>query len=307
MLTFMISFGVLTGGFFSIQAAINSRLSKNTPSPFNASLIAFAVGSLLLFLLIIVFDLDKAASIDFTYPLYIYVGGGISGVIFNVSNVFLFKNIGASTTTFLTVATQIVVGAIFDAAGFLNLPVQEITIRKCIGILLMVFSAYLLSRNNQKNSTQKNRDFKQGKWYLLACAVGVFAPLQSILNGQLKVVAGSPIIASFISFTVGLILLIVITLVIQRKIILPRNDSNGKRLPWWIYIGGLFGVLVVGGTATIISEFGSVLTTSLFLTGQLIMSTIIDHKGLFGLEKKKINIQKIGIVIVMVASLFIFI
>lgn len=307
MIPFMILCGTLIGGFFSIQAAINSRLSKNTPSPFNASFIAFAVGSILLFLLIIVFDLDKTATIDFTYPFYIYVGGAICGVIFNVTNVFLFKNVGASTTTFLTVATQIIAGAIFDATGFLNLPVQEITIRKCIGVLLMVFSTYLLSRNNQKNRTQKNRDFKQGKWYLLACAVGVFAPLQSIMNGQLKIATNSPIIASFISFTVGLLILLIITMIVQKKIILPRNDSNGKRLPWWLYIGGIFGVLVVGGTTIIIGELGSVLTTSLFLTGQLIMSTIIDHIGLFGLEKKKINLQKIVIVIVMIASLFIFI
>lgn len=305
MFTFMIVLGVSIGVSFSTQAAINSTLSKNTPSPYNASLIAFLVGSASLLLLIAVFDLDKVGDIDFSYPWYIYLGGAVCGVVFNVSNVFLFKNIGASIATFLTVATQIVAGIVFDATGFLNLPVQEITVKKCAGILLLIIAVFLLSRDNRKNNIQGTNRSKQGKWYLLACAAGVFVPLQAILNGQLKVATGSPIIASFISFAIGLILLILVTLVIQKKIVLPRNDSSGQRLPWWIYIGGLFGVLVVGGTAAIIGNLGSVLTTSLFLTGQLIMSTIIDYAGLFGLQKKKITVMRIGAIIIMTAALFV--
>lgn len=307
MIMFMIFFGMLIGGCFAAQAAINSRLSKNTPTTFNASLIAFTVGAILLFVLVLIFDFDKLTKIDFTFPLYVYIGGAICGVIFNVSNVFLFKNIGASATSFFTITSQILVGAIFDAIGFLNLPVQELTIKKFMGIALMILSSYLLSKTNKKASPHPKNKVKQGWWYLLACVVGVFSPLQSILNGRLRVATGSPIIAAFISFAGGVVLLTIITLLVQKKIVLPKTDINGVSLPWWIYTGGIFGILVVGGTTIIIGELGSVLTTSLFLTGQLITSMIIDHFGMFGMEKKEISIKKICVAGIMVISLFIFV
>lgn len=300
---FVIS-GILIGSFFSTQAAINSSLSKNTPSLFNASLIAFSVGTIILFCLVLIFDFHKLSNIDFSYPLYIYVGGGICGVIYNVSNIFLFKNLGATTTTFLTVTSQIIAGVLFDLTGFLNLPVKGLTLQRLIGILLMIFAVYLLSRNNRKYETQKKHSFKR-KWYLFAFIAGIFSPLQSILNGQLRAAAHSPVIASFLSFAVGTVLLLIITISVQKKLILPRTDSKGNKLPLWIYSGGLFGVLVVGGTTLIIGVFGSVLTTSLFLTGQLILSTLIDRFGLFQLQKKRVDKQKIWVLLIMIAALFI--
>lgn len=306
MLLLIIS-GILIGGFFSIQAAINSFLSKHTLSLFNASLIAFSVGSILLFLLMLLFDFSQIKEIDFSYPFYIYVGGGICGVIFNVFNIYLFKNIGATTTTFLTVTSQIIAGVLFDFTGFLNLPAKEITINRLIGILLMIFAVYLLCRTNRNNALQEKHASKRSKWYLLAFIAGIFIPLQSILNGQLRAAANSPVIASFISFAAGTVLLLIITFIVQKKIEIPVKDDQGKKLPLWIYSGGIFGIFVVGGTTLIIGTLGSVLTTSLFLTGQLIVSTFIDHFGLFRLQKKKINKQRILILLIMFVALYIII
>lgn len=299
--------GIFIGGFFSIQAAINSSLSKNTPSLFNASLIAFTIGTIILFCLLLIFDFDKLSHIDFSYPFYIYIGGGICGVVYNVSNIFLFKNIGATTTTFLTVTSQIIAGVLFDFTGFLNLPVKGLTYHRLTGILLMILAVYLLSRNNRKYEMQQQRFPKQSRWYLFAFIAGVFSPMQSILNGQLRAAANSPVIASFLSFAVGTVLLLIITLAVQRKIAIPRWDLAGNKLPIWIYCGGIFGVFVVGGNTLIIGTLGSVLTTSLFLAGQLILSMLIDHFGLFQLHKKKVDRQRIWILLLMIASLFIII
>lgn len=307
MFILLVISGILIGGSFSVQAAINSTLSKNTLSLFNASLIAFSIGTIILFFFLLIFDFNKLKYIDFSYPLYIYIGGGICGVIFNVSNIFLFKNIGAATTTFLTITSQIIIGVLFDYTGFLNLPTKEITIRRIIGIFLMILAIYLLSRNNGKYDLREKRSSKQNKWYLFAFLIGIFIPLQSILNGQLRVAANSPVIASFISFAVGTILLLIITLTVQKKLVVPRKDSKGNKLPFWIYSGGFFGILVVGGTTLIIGVLGSLLTTSLFLTGQLIISTLIDHFGLFQLHKQKVNKQRIWILLIMIASLLIII
>lgn len=313
ILLFVLS-GILIGCCFSVQAAINSALSKNTPSLFNASFIAFSLGTIILFLLLLIFDFNKLSSIDFSYPFYIYIGGGICGVIYNVSNIFLFKNIGAAATTFLTVTSQIIAGVLFDSTGFLNLPVKGLTLWRLIGISLMIFAIYLLSRHNKTNNIQEKRSLRQSKWYLFAFIAGIFSPMQSILNGQLRAAAHSPVIASFLSFATGTLLLLILTLAVQGRIVIPakydpqppESDFHTRsKLPLWIYSGGLFGVLVVGGTTLIIGVLGSVVTTTLFLTGQLILSTLIDHFGLFQLRQKKIDSQRIRILLIMIVSLFI--
>ena len=58
-----------------------------------ASFIAFSVGSIILFLTLMIFDTRFYEKIDFSYPLTIFIGGAVSGLIFNVANIVLFAKI----------------------------------------------------------------------------------------------------------------------------------------------------------------------------------------------------------------------
>ncbi|ALS01349.1 hypothetical protein ATZ33_08205 [Enterococcus silesiacus] len=289
-----ISLGILTGCFFSIQASINSTLSRHTKTPLNASLIAFFVGSIILLFVTIIFDFAQLKSIDWSYPAYTYVGGAVSGVIYNVANIILFRKIGATNTTFLTVTSQIISGAIFDSLGFLELPVVQISLKRIVGISIMLLAVFILQKSNKKNLLKNEKiENVTPLWLLIALIAGMFPPLQAIFNGQLRNATHSPIVATLISFLVGLIILFVVVLLVQKKIDFPTKDSLGEKLPVWIYLGGVFGVIIVGGTILVIGELGSVLTSSLFLFGQIIMSSLIDQFGLFGLKKNAISGEKV--------------
>lgn len=61
--------------------------------------------------------------------------------------------------------------------------------------------------------------------------------------------------------------------------------ENINRAPWYAYIGGIFGVIIVYSVIFSISNLGVAIATTIIITGQIVAAVIIDHFGLFGLDK----------------------
>ena len=80
-------------------------------------------------------------------------------------------------------------------------------------------------------------------YLIIALAAGVALATQSAINTQLaKAMSGEAVIATFISFAVGTIVLFFIAWV---KTDLWGNLSTVPSQPWWKLIGGILGAVVV--------------------------------------------------------------
>ena len=55
-----------------------------------------------------------------------------------------------------------------------------------------------------------------------------------------------------------------------------------RSVPWWGYVGGPFGVVGVAGTILLIPRLGAAGTVALNITGQMLMSLVLDGEGLLG-------------------------
>ncbi|HXF42235.1 MAG TPA: DMT family transporter, partial [Pyrinomonadaceae bacterium] len=67
------------------------------------------------------------------------------------------------------------------------------------------------------------------------------------------------------------------------------------------WLGGLLGAFFVTATIFLIPRLGVALTFSLVVTGQMLITIIIDHYGFLGLEQKPINLQKaLGIFLIII-------
>lgn len=132
---------------------------------------------------------------------------------------------------------------------------------------------------------------------LIALAAGVALASQAAINSQLaKAMGNEPLIATFISFSTGALLLLVLTLI---KTDLFANLSTVTQHSWWKFIGGALGVLVVFTTILLSPKMG--ITNMLFfiIVGQLITAMIIDHYGLINMPVREVNVFKlIGLSIV---------
>ncbi|MFD1806982.1 DMT family transporter [Pasteurella oralis] len=132
---------------------------------------------------------------------------------------------------------------------------------------------------------------------LIALAAGVALASQAAINSQLaKAMGDEPLIATFISFGTGALLLLVISSI---KTDLLTQLATVTQHSWWKFIGGSLGVLVVFTTILLSPKMG--ITNMLFfiIVGQLIMAMIIDHYGLINMPVREVNIFKlIGLAIV---------
>ena len=61
--------------------------------------------------------------------------------------------------------------------------------------------------------------------------------------------------------------------------------SEAARSPWWLWTGGLMGVVVVFSITFSAPRIGAAATIGILIAGQLAMGVAIDRFGLFGLER----------------------
>lgn len=142
-------------------------------------------------------------------------------------------------------------------------------------------------------------------YLIIALAAGVALATQSAINTQLaKAMSGEAVIATFISFAVGTIVLFFIAWV---KTDLWGNLSTVPSQPWWKLIGGVLGAIVVFTTVLLAPKLGITAMLFFIIIGQLITATTIDHFGLIGMPIREVNITKfIGLIIVGFGLVFYF-
>jgi bacterial/archaeal transporter family-2 protein len=114
---------------------------------------------------------------------------------------------------------------------------------------------------------------------LLALAAGACAPTQAGVNAQLRVIAGDPVLAAFISFAVGTLSLLVCTLAL--RVPWPAFHTFSQ-LPWWMWTGGCLGAFLVFVSIILAPKLGAANTLAFIIAGQMLTSVILDNYGLIG-------------------------
>lgn len=110
-------------------------------------------------------------------------------------------------------------------------------------------------------------------------AVGLVLALQAPVNGALGRFSG-PLVAVLISFMVGLVLLLVVSVVTGG---IDRLASLGRVSPA-LLAGGLFGALYVTVAAWSVTRIGAGAVAAATVAGQMTSSLVIDHLDVLGVE-----------------------
>lgn len=136
---------------------------------------------------------------------------------------------------------------------------------------------------------------------LLALIAGVAMAIQGSMNTGLGKVIGL-LEATFIVHVVGLAV-VLITLFLFR---LGRGDlSKISQAPWYLYLGGALGVIIVYTVVASITRVGVASATTAIIAGQVGTALLIDHLGLFGLEKIPFTwLKGVGLVLLAAGAKF---
>ena len=139
-----------------------------------------------------------------------------------------------------------------------------------------------------------------------AAGVGLAMATQTAVNSQLRQYLNSPIQAAFFSFLVGTICLAIMMLVMMwNGSALKPTLSQLNEIPVWLWVGGLLGVYAVTASIYTAPKLGFLTFTGLMLFGQVIMSMLLDHFGLIGVEKNPVNWQRLlGAILIAIGIIF---
>lgn len=114
---------------------------------------------------------------------------------------------------------------------------------------------------------------------LIGLVIGVGLPMQTSINSRLRAALGSPFLASLVSFGIGTIFLAVMTLMDHRGLLIGTSLISTQ--PFWLWLGGLLGVIYLTGNIILFPKLGSVQTVIFPVLGQILAGLIIDDFGLF--------------------------
>ena len=138
---------------------------------------------------------------------------------------------------------------------------------------------------------------------LLAAAImvvgGAMVAAQAPVNAVLARGLGDPVLAACLSFGVGLVLLLLLSIV--RGTAPPAGSLAGA--PWWAWTGGFFGAFYVAAAAWAVPKLGAVTTLGVVVFGQLVTALILDAIGAFGLPVHAISWTRVAAVVLVFAGL----
>jgi len=113
---------------------------------------------------------------------------------------------------------------------------------------------------------------------------GFQAPVNAALGRFVGVVE-----SSCISFSVGALSLLVVSLVAGKGSILKMVDA-----PPNLWIGGLLGAFFVTVALFVVPKIGAAVMIASVITGQMTAAIIIDQTGMLGIPKNPIDLYRIG-------------
>jgi len=115
---------------------------------------------------------------------------------------------------------------------------------------------------------------------LLAATAGVAMAVQGSINSVLGKVVGR--------MEATLIVHVLATIVVGLILLFRFGNGDFSKIPeapWYVYLGGLINVLIIYGVIAAIPRVGVAPATTAIIVGQVSTALLIDHFGMFGLER----------------------
>jgi transporter family-2 protein len=142
----------------------------------------------------------------------------------------------------------------------------------------------------------------------LAALSGVLIALQARANGELSHQLGNGLQAALVSFTSGLIIIVVIALFnpsIKEGVRTLRSAVIAKAIPPWTLFAGMLGASFVAVQTQIVPLIGVAIYSVAAIAGQSAISLVVDRIGLTGGGKKEITPRRVTAAFVTVFAVFI--
>jgi transporter family-2 protein len=175
---------------------------------------------------------------------------------------------GVALYSVASIAGQTAVSLIVDRIGLTGGQKRPISLRRVVAASLTVL-AVVISVLDRLNASNLSIIAVSG-----GCLAGALVGIRSALNGEINEHSQQSFTTSLLNFITGTSLLMI--LMLGGMFLGKTQFTSLPAGPWWIYTGGVIGVIYIAFISTVVQHLG-VLTFTLFsVGGQLVGSLIID-------------------------------
>ena len=264
----------LSGLLIALQARANGELSHRINNGLEAALVSFGSGLIIIAVISIfnpaikegIKNLRTAVS-NKEIARWKLLAGALGGSFVAIQT-NIVPLIGVAIYSVASIAGQTAMSLVVDRIGLTGGGKKLISKRRVAAAVLTVLAVLVsvFDRIDAKNLSLLA--------VVLGCIAGAVVGVQRALNGQINEHSHQSFTTSLLNFITGTALLVILIIggVLIGKIELIALPSG----PWWIYTGGVIGVIYIAFTSTIVQHLG-VLTFTLFsVGGQLVGSLLID-------------------------------
>ncbi|GMA14702.1 EamA-like transporter family protein [Deinococcus metallilatus] len=133
----------------------------------------------------------------------------------------------------------------------------------------------------------------------LAVLAGSFLPVQFAVNGALAGQLHSVTLTAAVSYGMG-------TLGLMSLLVLGRTRpawASARQAPRWVWLGGVVGSAYVVGSVLLTRALGAALATTLVIAAQVVTAILLDHLGVLGLKRRRVNRARAAALALVLAAL----
>ncbi|HKX92783.1 MAG TPA: DMT family transporter [Sphingomicrobium sp.] len=133
---------------------------------------------------------------------------------------------------------------------------------------------------------------------LLVFIAGAMVAIQAPTNAMLAKAGGSPVLAALISFAIGTAALLFVWIGSGNR----PGTAAFAGLPWYAWIGGLYGAVFVAVAAYAAPKIGVASLITIGIAGQIAMALWLDHVGAMGLTREPVNFARVAGAVLVIAG-----
>ena len=240
----------LSGAMIAIQARANGELSQRLNNGLQAALISFGSGLIILFAITLFNAKIKEGIKNLRQSVankeiarWKLFAGALGGSFVAIQSQIV-PLIGVAIFSVASIAGQTAMSLIVDRIGLTGGGKKLISPRRVLAAFLTVLAVLV--------SVWDRIDAKNLSMFAVIVGVigGAIVGVQRALNGQINEHSQQSFTTSLVNFTTGTAFLLVL---IFAGLIVGNNELSAlPNGPWWIYTGGIIGVIYIAFTSTII-------------------------------------------------------
>ncbi|WP_434356998.1 DMT family transporter [Parasalinivibrio latis] len=126
-------------------------------------------------------------------------------------------------------------------------------------------------------------------YFLFAFLGGCIIPVQAVMTNALKSkLAIDQVDATFILYLGGAVTSLFFSLVINKHNVLLKFELSD----WWMWASGCIGAFYIFFMFIAFPKLGVSVSILFVFLGQVVLSVVIDHFGLFGVPRHPISVTK---------------